>query len=196
MISRATNSLKMAQGLQMQEKHDQAIRICQGVIGDVKPMCNEVDAMQIISFALGLISDSMEKIGRISHAVEYKRTQREFLEVIASIREETCEEVMSPGARKRQMEEKLEVLENMSLDTSSPKKAMEQIIASMEKAKRRRVKEAVESFSYTGKTRQQAPVYDSWIDWVLDHPVEVMFIVAGISGLFLFLLIMFLRHNM
>ena len=193
MLSAAENSLKMAQALQIKGEHAQAIVVCKRVIDDIKEKCEHVDVIELISVSLGLISESLEKTDDITMAAYYKRAQRQFLDMARAIKSpEEDDEVMSPGARRRELHAILGSLENARLP-SDPQQAMSKIRESMENSRKQRIADMMESLDSSGKKKGNRKMkHESCGDWILDNPVKTMLLVVAILlGLFFLLLKVF-----
>ena len=182
MLAAAENRLRMAQALQLKGRDVQAIEVCRNVINSVKERCDHPDVIQLISVALGLISDSLEKTEDVSLAAYYKRAQRQFLETLKAIKspDEDSNEVISPGVRRSQLHSILDSLENPRLPTD-PGEAMAKIRESMENARRQKISEMLESLDVTGEhpaPRKKKVKYESCFDWILDNPLKAMLLAT------------------
>lgn len=193
------NQLKMVKGMVAKRDYSRARQTCVDVINQLRePVIQDLDktdSIQLIAIAAGEISETYEKEENLPDALKFKRLQRELLdyvkmyESITDDLEEDIPENGNLGVTRDQLLKKVDdtfVLES-HLNLDDPQEAMKQILASMERAKEQKVKNALEAIYEANRTPPKKKKIEQFAEFVFNHPF--VFVLAIVSVLVMIVLV-------
>ena len=193
-ISHSENSLKMVKGLIAKTNYNGAIKVCNQVIDDLKEVAlnqsYDSSDIQLIAVALGELSEIYEKKEEFNLALEYTKLQKLFLSFV-KWNQDIDEDKYQENIRQNRIKliKKLDEIRNMNISLSTdPEEAMKQIMESLNKSKKQRINDMLESINQANKTERKFDDIklnrqEKIFNFIFDHP----FIIAFSIIFFLFL---------
>lgn len=183
------NQLKMVKGMIAKRDYYRARQICVDVINQLRePMLQDTDktdSIQLIAISAGEISETYEKENNLSDALKFKVLQRELLnyvKVYESMAEDIEEDIPENGNLSLSRTQLFNIIDETfkiesQLKIDDPQEAMKQILASMERAKEQKVKDAIEAICEANRNLPKKYKIESFFELVLDHPLIFAFVI-------------------